>query len=143
VKGRTCNTTWLQGRGGSKQEAGRGKRRRKWKEGSAGLPGYIGERRKEAGRGKRRRKWKEGNVGLPGNRGEAEGRVTVILSSLSCPGAESLCMTTAFGKPKPCKKNWNLYVAFSAIFNANEHDFLLYRVEVDPETWDFFGPQKF
>ncbi len=44
--------TWLKGRGGRKQEAGRGKRRRKGKEGSAGLPGY-GERQKEAGSRKR------------------------------------------------------------------------------------------
>jgi hypothetical protein len=28
-KGKKCRTTWLQGRGGWKQKAGRGKRRRK------------------------------------------------------------------------------------------------------------------
>ncbi len=65
-----------------------------------------GERREEAGSRKRERK--EGSAVLPGYRGEAEGRVTVILSSLSCPGAESLCMATAFGKPKPCVQKFEL-----------------------------------
>ncbi len=53
VKGRKWRNTWLQGRSGRKQEAGRVKRRRKcrttWLQGRGG-------RKQEAGRGKRRRK---------------------------------------------------------------------------------------
>jgi hypothetical protein len=67
-------------RGGRKQEEGRGKRRRKWRERNGGLPGYRGEaegsRKQEEGREEKvkGRKWRTTWLQGRGGRKQEAGR---------------------------------------------------------------------